>query len=247
MPPPTAATPSAGPAPPPSPGRASVAGSDATPWHQLHEQHMAEQVELLEQQAAEQQALLAAHEDEQALKGHSSSLKHRLQAPFVLLLSCTMPRVGTGSGHRYSRTRACLLPVTMPLLWLAAAPSLLDAIGWPGLAFGGVCGGVGSAILSVTYPASNVPRKELKGERMQMGAGACDARACIGTRHGTRHIITNNALPVRVVCHLLAPHPPTHRHTHRPVCGAGLCAGHRVARPRRERAGAGVRGGGRHL
>lgn len=65
---------------------------------QLHQQHFAEQVELLEQQAAEHDALLAAHEDQQGdLKAGGPSLKHRVQQPFVQVLSCTMPRVSAGS------------------------------------------------------------------------------------------------------------------------------------------------------
>lgn len=61
-------------------------------WQQLQEQHRAEQAELLEQQTAEQVALLAAH-DEGQLKPAGMSFKHKLQWPFVLLLSCAMPRV----------------------------------------------------------------------------------------------------------------------------------------------------------
>lgn len=62
----------------------------------LHQQHFAEQVELLEQQAAEHDALLAAHEEQQEeLKAGGMSFKHRLQYPFVQLLSCTMPRVSS--------------------------------------------------------------------------------------------------------------------------------------------------------
>jgi hypothetical protein len=61
---------------------------------QLQQQHFAEQVELLEQQAAEHDALLAAHEEgAEELKAGHMSFKHRLQYPFVQLLSCTMPRV----------------------------------------------------------------------------------------------------------------------------------------------------------
>lgn len=61
---------------------------------QLQEQHFAEQVELLEQQAAEHDALLAEHEEQQeALEAGGMSTKHKLQYPFVQLLSCTMPRV----------------------------------------------------------------------------------------------------------------------------------------------------------
>lgn len=71
-------------------------GSGALSPHlqQLHEQHFAEQVELLEQQAAEHDALLAEHEEQQEeLKAGGVSTKHKLQYPFVQLLSCTMPRV----------------------------------------------------------------------------------------------------------------------------------------------------------
>lgn len=61
---------------------------------QLQQQHFAEQVELLEQQAAEHHALLAEHEEhEDELKAGGMSFKHKLQYPFVQVLSCTMPRV----------------------------------------------------------------------------------------------------------------------------------------------------------
>jgi hypothetical protein len=93
---------------PPSPltlRRSSTCGTSDHPhdaalsphWQSLQQQHMAEQVQLLEQQAAEQVAMLAAADDEQ-LKGPGTSLKHRLQHPLVLLLSCTMPRVSRGEG-----------------------------------------------------------------------------------------------------------------------------------------------------
>lgn len=75
-------------------GGLGAAAVPSSPLHQLHQQHFAEQQELLEQQAAEHDALLAAHEDQQdVLKAGGMSLKHRLQYPFVQLLSCTMPRV----------------------------------------------------------------------------------------------------------------------------------------------------------
>jgi hypothetical protein len=69
-------------------------GDSADGLQQLHQQHFAEQVELLEQQAAEHDALLAAHEDHQdALKAGGMTFKHRVQHPVVQLLGCTMPRV----------------------------------------------------------------------------------------------------------------------------------------------------------
>lgn len=75
------------------------AAAPASPLQQLHQQHFAEQQELLEQQAAEHDALLAAHEDQQeVLKAGGMSLKHRLQYPFVQMLSCTMPRVSADKG-----------------------------------------------------------------------------------------------------------------------------------------------------
>jgi hypothetical protein len=76
------------------PGAAAAPAAPSPHLQQLHQQHFAEQLELLEQQAAEHDALLAAHEDQQeVLKAGGMSLKHRLQYPFVQLLSCTMPRV----------------------------------------------------------------------------------------------------------------------------------------------------------
>lgn len=79
------------------------------------------------------------------------------------LPACLPTQVGTGSGHRYGRWRACLLPLTVPLLWFAADPGLVVGIGWLGLVFGCSCAAVGSAIIWATYPASDVPRKALKG------------------------------------------------------------------------------------
>jgi hypothetical protein len=75
-----------------------LGGSPLSPHlQQLQQQHFAEQVELLEQQAAEHHALLAEHEEQQeANKAGGMSLKHRLQYPFVQMLSFTMPRVSAG-------------------------------------------------------------------------------------------------------------------------------------------------------
>lgn len=76
-----------------TPGRVTPSGQSPH-MQQLQEQHFAEQVELLEQQAAEHEALIAAHEDEEEiLKAGGTSFKHGLQQPLVQLLSFTMPRV----------------------------------------------------------------------------------------------------------------------------------------------------------
>jgi hypothetical protein len=93
-----------------------------------------------------------------------------LPACFCACLPACLPtQVGTGSGHRYGRWRACLLPLTVPLLWFAADPSLVVGIGWLGLVFGCSCAAVGSGIIWATYPASDVPRKALKGVCGQTG------------------------------------------------------------------------------
>lgn len=85
---------------------------------ELHQQHFAEQVELLEQQAAEHDALLAAHEEQQeVLKAGGMTFKHRLQYPFVQLLSCTMPRVSFAVGLGVSSAVALAAGVQHACKW----------------------------------------------------------------------------------------------------------------------------------
>eukprot|EP00879_Flechtneria_rotunda_P007347 GHRR01007708.1.p1 GENE.GHRR01007708.1~~GHRR01007708.1.p1 ORF type:complete len:657 (+),score=194.76 GHRR01007708.1:252-2222(+) len=130
---------------------------------QMQEQHLEQQQDLLEAQFEEHLVLVQQHEEEQEVKKKGFSWKHRLQNPLMQVLMCTMPRVGTGYGHHYQRWRACVLPLTAPLTVVLAAPSLATSISPAGMGFGAVCAAVGATIIWATYPASNVPRKYLKG------------------------------------------------------------------------------------
>lgn len=66
---------------------------------QLQEHHVAEQQELLQKQYEEHLALVELHEEAQeaadkAAKSWATMTKHKLEHPLMLVLSCTMPRVG---------------------------------------------------------------------------------------------------------------------------------------------------------
>jgi hypothetical protein len=58
-----------------------------------------------------------------------------------------------------------MLPLTIPLLLLALFPAYWGHVGWEGLAWGLLCGTLGSVMVWALYPRDNIPTGRLKGER----------------------------------------------------------------------------------
>ena len=56
-----------------------------------------------------------------------------------------------------------MLPLTVPLLLLALAPAYWPRVGWEGLAWGLLCGTLGSVLVWALYPRDEIPTGRLKG------------------------------------------------------------------------------------
>jgi hypothetical protein len=70
----------------------------------LQEHHQAEQQELLEKQYEEHLALMELHEEARSYRrSRATVFKHRMQHPLMLLLSCTMPRVGCAAAGTWQQ------------------------------------------------------------------------------------------------------------------------------------------------
>ncbi|GBF97359.1 Ca2+:cation antiporter family [Raphidocelis subcapitata] len=96
-------------------------------------------------------------------RGGSRPLKRRLQTPFMLLMKWTMPKIGINPRHLYPRDKAIMLPLTVPLLLLAIFPAYWPLVGWEGLAWGLMCGTLGSTMVWALYPRDSIPTGRLKG------------------------------------------------------------------------------------
>ena len=132
-------------------------------------------------------------------------------------------QVGINPRHLYPRHKAIILPLTVPLLLLAIFPAYWPLVGWEGLAWGLMCGTLGSTMVWALYPRDSIPTGRLKG-----------ARGCGGGGQGRRGKARPPGLRVGATrCsempHLSSPpspttnkqpskQPPRHRQAFSPCC-----------------------------